>query len=418
MLVEFRMKNFRSFRDETALKVIASSDKSTQTDNVFVTGNKSVSRLLRSMAIYGANASGKSNLVRGMQVMRAIVDTSASLQVGQELNVQPFRLDPEVSGTPTEFEITFLLENVRYQFGFTLTTKRIVSEWLIVYKTTQPSTWYERRFVAEKGQDEYTFSSQLLGTKVIWGENTGENTLFLSRAVQMNSEQLRPIFNFVARGLVIFENGAIPIPNYTVSHIANNSPTGVKKFLSAADISINDITLQKEKAFSRGVTMDLATGKMEAVPMEEQELHSPLFHHKTRAGSAIFNFNDESEGTQRLFALAGPLFEILQRGQVLVVDELHRGLHELLVRQLIMMFHDKETNRKGAQLIFTTHDTSLLDGDLLRRDQIWFTEKDEDQASRLYPLTDFSPRKGEAREKGYLSGRYGAIPLLRPMTVS
>ena len=120
-----------------------------------------------------------------------------------------------------------------------------------------------------------------------------------------------------------------------------------------------------------------------------------------------------SEGTQKLFALAGPIFEILGRGQALVVDELDRSLHALLVRRLIGMFQNPDLNQKGAQLIFTTHDTSLLDGELLRRDQIWFAEKDEDQASRLYPLSDFSPRKGEALERGYLAGRYGGVPILR-----
>jgi hypothetical protein len=127
----------------------------------------------------------------------------------------------------------------------------------------------------------------------------------------------------------------------------------------------------------------------------------------------VFDFQDESEGTQKLFALAGPIFEILKHGQVLIVDELDRSLHALLVRQLIEMFQNPDLNQKGAQLIFTTHDTSLLDGGLLRRDQIWFVEKDDAQASRLYPLSDFSPRKGEALERGYLAGRYGAVPILR-----
>jgi uncharacterized protein len=155
-----------------------------------------------------------------------------------------------------------------------------------------------------------------------------------------------------------------------------------------------------------------ATGRTEST-QREVEIPIPKFLHSSDKGRAQFNLGDESEGTQRLFMLAGPLFEILRTGSVLFVDELDRSLHALLVRQLIEMFQNPSLNPAGAQLVFTTHDTSLLSGDLLRRDQVWLVEKDADQASRLYPLTDFAPRKKEALERGYLSGRYGAVPVLK-----
>jgi hypothetical protein len=347
--------------------------------------------------------------------MRGIVNDSASLQSGQELNVQPFRLDAASITSPIEYEVTFLLDGVRYQFGFTLTSKRILSEWLIVYKTTQPATWYERTFDEDKGKYTYKFSAQLLGAKTVWSDATRENALLLSTAVQLNSEQLRPIFDFLARGLVVFENGTMPIPDYTVSHIATNQASEVTRFLSDADISINDITLKKQQGIFGGVKVDLATGKIEVATPESKEVLLPTFHHKAPTGSAIFDFADESEGTQKLFSLAGPIFEILEKGQVLVVDELDRSLHALLVRQLVAMFQDPDVNTNGAQLIFTTHDTSLLDSEILRRDQIWFAEKNEDQASCLYPLSDISPRKGEALGRGYLAGRYGGVPVLKTL---
>jgi AAA15 family ATPase/GTPase len=372
-----------------------------------------VPRLLRAAGIYGANAGGKSNLVRGMQLLRGIVNDSAMLQAGQTINVQPFRLDPVTAAQPIEYEITFLLDNVRYQFGFTLTPHKILSEWLIVYKSTQPATWYERNFDKRTEKYEYKFSTQLLGAKAVWSEATRENALFLSTAVQLNSEQLRPIFAFLTGGLVIFENGSGPAADYTISHIARNKADSVREFLSAADISIPDIQLKKQQALIGGMKLDFATGKLEPVATEPREITVPTFEHRARSGSAVFDVQDESEGTQKLFVLAGPIFEILERGQVLIVDELDRSLHALLVRQLIGMFQNPELNQKGAQLIFTTHDTSLLDAELLRRDQIWFAAKDEDQASRLYSLSDFSPRKGEALERGYLAGRYGAVPILR-----
>jgi uncharacterized protein len=139
-----------------------------------------------------------------------------------------------------------------------------------------------------------------------------------------------------------------------------------------------------------------------------------MFQHVTKNGSAAFGFEDESGGTQKLFALAGPLFDILKNGSVLIVDELNRGLHPLLVRQLVALFQNPASNPHGAQLLFTTHETNLLDPDFLRRDQIWFTEKNAEQVSALFPLTEFTPRKNEAFESGYLSGRYGAVPILNP----
>lgn len=140
----------------------------------------------------------------------------------------------------------------------------------------------------------------------------------------------------------------------------------------------------------------------------------PQFNHKTEKGNATLELHEESLGTQRLFALSGPILEILKKGKVLIFDELDSSLHALLAKKLVDLFHSG-TNSNGAQLVFTTHDTALLQNDLLRRDQIWFIEKDNDQSSKLYPLTDFSPRKGESLEKGYLIGRYGAVPFLRDL---
>jgi uncharacterized protein len=418
MLVEFRVRNFRSFRDEAVLSLVASRDKTNEDTSVMATGNKSVPRLLRAAAIYGANAGGKSNLVRAMQLLRGIVNDSAKLQAGQTFNVQPFRLDPVSTEQPVEYEITFLLDNVRYQFGFTLTPHKILSEWLIVYKSTQPATWYERNFDNRAQKYEYKFSTQLLGPKAVWSEATRDNALFLSTAVQLNSEQLRPIFAFLTGTLVIFENGSGPAPEHTISHIEQNNADSVRDFLSAADIGIADIRLKKQEARLHSVRLDPVTGQFESVPMESKEINIPTFEHKSGTGLTVFELTDESEGTQKLFAFAGPIFHILESGQVLVVDELDRSLHALLVRRLIGMFQNPDINQKGAQLIFTTHDTSLLDSELLRRDQIWFAEKDEDQASRLLPLSDFSPRKGEALERGYLAGRYGGVPVLRAPTLN
>jgi AAA15 family ATPase/GTPase len=414
MLIEFRVTNFRSFKGENRLSLLASSDKDLEGSNVAATRNTSVPRVLRAVGIYGANASGKSNLIRAMQLMRGIVVESANLKPDQQFNIQPFRLDPETDREPTEFELTFFKEGVRYQYGFALNARRIVEEWLLVYKTKQPQTWFMREYNPKAQVDEYKFSeAHFKGNRNVWKEATRSNALFLSTAIQLNSESLRPIFDYIAQSLVVFENGSGPVPDYTINHIAKAKSARVRQFLAGADISIDEIALKEVKAEVQNISMDFATGGFTHSGREEQNMVVPTFKHSSSKGSAVFDFGDESEGTQKLFFLAGPLFDIFERGQVLIVDELDRSLHALLVRQLIAMFHDPEVNKSNAQLIFTTHDTSLLDGAHLRRDQIWFTEKDEEQASCLYPLTDFSPRKNEALEKGYLGGRYGAVPILK-----
>lgn len=420
MLIEFRVRNYRSLRDDTILSMVASADKTFKDTNVQEAGIRSLPGILRTAGIYGANAAGKTNIIRAMALMRMLVLQSAALQPGQQLNVQPFMLDPSFRDQPTEFEVTFLLENVRYQYGFGINKERVLGEWLNVYKTAQPQNWYTRTYHPELGQDEYKFGSHFQGQRQVWRASTRPNALFLSVAVQLNSDQLKPIFDWFTNGVSVFEGGGVPFFNnippldLTLSAIqkAPGEDNPITQFLLPADTSISKIGIEKKKGIHRSFHLDAATGKLGQIDKEKENL-VPQFFHSSPKGSATFEFPDESEGFQRLFVMAGPLFEILRGGCVLFIDEVGRSLHALLVKRLIMMFQDSSENRASAQLIFTTHDTSLLGAELLRRDQIWLVEKDEDQASRLYPLSDFSPRRNEALEKGYLEGRYGGIPVLK-----
>lgn len=413
MLLEFKAKNFRSLRDECTLSMVASSDKTLEHTNLLQTGIKSLPSAVRVAAIYGANASGKSNVIRAIQVMREIVMESANYQPGRPfLAVQPFKLDLTSATEPTEFEITFLQKGIRYQYGFSLTRERIVGEWLLAYPTAKAQKWFEREYDPKSGKETYSFGPHLSGQRRLWQEATRQNSLYLSTAVQLNSEQLRGIFVWFSSKLVILPDGLTPSVDRTVSYIRINESSRVKNFLANADISIDSIIIDNKKGpvlFYGGI--DRSTGEVKSL-LKEQEIYVPLFQHVTQNGSATFDFEDESGGAQQLFALAGPLFDILENGSVLVVDELNRSLHPLLVRQLVELFQNPESNAHGAQLLFTTHETNLLDPELLRRDQIWFTEKNTEQASTLFPLTEFAPRKNEAFESGYLSGRYGAVPIL------
>jgi AAA15 family ATPase/GTPase len=217
---------------------------------------------------------------------------------------------------------------------------------------------------------------------------------------------------------VIFNEQSPLSPQYSVQMLKQEDKRkAICDFLRAADISIAEIEVATRQAMVHNFHFDLATGKREE-EAGEQAIDEIKFHHVTEQGQAVFDLMDESSGTRNLLFLTGPILDILNKGLTLIVDELDTSLHTLLVQALVRLFHQAEINTGGAQLIFTTHDTSLLDAyGLFRRDQIWFVEKRPDQSSSLYPLLDFSPRKNEAFERGYLQGRYGALPFLRSQSL-
>lgn len=410
MLLQFRVKNYRSIRDEVVLSLLASNDKELAPTHLMPTGLKALPLAVRAAVIYGPNASGKSNVLQALAFMRGVVAESATImQLGQTFNVQPFRLDAEASQQPTEFEITFVHDGVRHQYGFSLAPERVVSEWLLVYRTAKPQQWFSRTFDEKSQTSMYEFGSHLTGPRKIWQESTRPNALFLATAAQLNSELLGPVFTWIVEKLLFFGAGAVPTPDYTTALLQNaTGKQAVRDFMATADTGISDIETVARKGFHQQVL--LTSGGPAQVSREERELLMPQFVHATERGSARFELHEESLGTQRLYALAAPVLDVLENGRILVVDELDSSLHTLLVRRLVGMFHNPQLNPRGAQLIFSTHDTSLLDQALFRRDQVWFTEKSREQSTLLYPLTDFSPRKKEALERGYLAGRYGAVP--------
>ena len=410
MLLEFRVRNFRSIRDELALNLVASSDKELAATHLAATTLKALPNAVRSAVVYGPNASGKSTLLFALDYLRAMVAESAAvIQPGQTYNVQPFKLDKASIGQPTAFELSFLLDGMRHQYAFAMTQQRIVSESLLVYRTAKPTQWFSRTLADDGETYDYEFSTYLTGSRKLWQDSTRPNALFLSTAAQLNSELLSPVFRWIVESIVFLPAGAMVHHDFTTAMLATEQGRGaIRDFLVAADISITDVQAVPRKGYRNQVV--LHAGGVAQASSEQGEFLVPVFRHTTPAGSASFELHEESDGTQRLYGLVAPVLDVLREGRILVVDELDSSLHPLLVRRLISMFHDPALNEKGAQLVFSTHDTSLLDHTLFRRDQVWFTEKAPDQATHLYPLTDFSPRKQEAWARGYLMGRYGAVP--------
>ncbi|MGH8551123.1 MAG: AAA family ATPase, partial [Methylococcales bacterium] len=374
--------------------------------------------LLRSAAIYGPNAAGKSNILLALSTMEQIVLKSASAQHGDELPITPFRLSQSSVDRPSEFEVAFIVDHVRYQYGFTATADRIHEEWLLAYPKGRPQNWLGRAWNRATGRYQWDLGSNLAGEKHLWQKSTRDNALFLSTAVQLNSQQLRPVYNWFKTTLHVLNLGRMG-PGFSALLCESGGKAEIIDFLRAADLDINDIVIEKQPFDPKKLPDDMPepVKNMIAGELKDEQVLGIKSVHKSIEGETVsFDFEDESDGTQKLFAFAGPWIDCLANGYVLFIDELHDNLHPNLVKFLVRLFHSSETNPKNAQLVFTSHETSILNQEVFRRDQIWFCEKDTQHASVIYPLTDFSPRKGrENLELAYLSGRYGALPYVRPL---
>jgi len=415
MLIEFSVSNYRSIRDSQTLSLVAGTGTELEEQNAFDPPVSSAPKLLRSAAIFGPNAGGKSNIIRAMHFMRQFVISSSSRgQEGGKIPTSPFLLDKKSSNQPSSFEMIFIENGVRYQYGIEVTQTRVEREWLLAYPEGRAQRWFERTFVSSTNDYEWYFGSFFKGQKEVLKKATRTNALFLSTGVQLNNEQLRNVFTWFDSRLVVFDtNERIPeeFAGYTLHRCEKEKDRQkIVRFLQAADLGIDGLKIEK------GVFApdDFPHEMPEKIKKRflGKEFSQPVFSHKHIDSLDIsdFDFKDESDGTQSIFALAGPWIDTLETGKVLIVDELDTSLHPMLMRFLIKMLHSNESNPSNAQLVFTTHDATLMASQHFRRDQIWLVEKDKNRSTTLYPLSDFSPRKGEAIEKGYLRGRYGALP--------
>lgn len=419
MLIEMSVANFRSFRETQTFTLVKGKGDEMVATNTFNAAAANNIALLRSAAIYGPNASGKSNLLLALQTMKQVVVESAiNLHRGDKLPVTPFRLSPDTRQHPSEFEATFLVNGVRYQYGFAATAERIHEEWLLAYPKGRPQRWFNRAWDPTDQRYDWELGNNLTGEKQLWQKSTRDNALFLSTAVQLNSEQLQPIFDWFKNTLRLVNVGGWG-PAFSASLCESSGKARIMDFLRAADLHIDDVLVELKPFDADALPTDIPEPlrDMIAGDMKDKKIFDIKTVHKDNEGKPVdFDFGDESDGTRKLFSFAGPWIDSLTKGYVLFIDELHDNLHPRLVQFLVQLFHNLETNPNNAQLVFTTHETSILNQEIFRRDQIWFCEKDKNQATVLYPLTDFSPRKGrENLEAAYLSGRYGALPFIRPL---
>ncbi|HMT91589.1 ATP/GTP-binding protein [uncultured Thiothrix sp.] len=411
MLIQFSVGNFRSIREEQTLSMVASHDTGLSQNLVVDAGFRGA--LLRQVAIYGANAAGKSNLLLALESLRQMVNVSALLQEGQALPwITPYRLDKETDTQATRFTLVFLLEGVRYQYEVAATAQRVLYEALTAWPQSRPQVWYTRAVDAES-QESWKFGSHFKGEKRqrhLWQTSTRTNGLFLSTAVQLNNSQLKPVFHWITQQLIVIVPGKTDFnPALSLERMVSEvDKARLMAILSAADVGIQSLDLRDMEEQSVLPLTFIQAPFQQTQPPKWQKIVS--IRERSDGRTVEFDFGDESDGTRKLFEFAGGWLRALDSGATLLVDEIDRSLHPHLVQMLVKLF-GAASNPRNAQLIFTTHDTALLDAALLRRDQIWFVEKKQG-ATRLYSLLEFSPRKHEAVERGYLLGRYGAIPFV------
>lgn len=369
---------------------------------------------LRVAGIYGANASGKSNVLLALEFVRSAVSLSHALwQPASGVPIAQFR--GQQADVESEFVLDFALEGARYQFGFACTRERITREWLERITGGKPQLLYSRN------RETMRFGRSLRGENKQIAKLMRPNSLFLSVAAQNNHRPLGLVYGWFQSNLAFVSDKT---QNGCIETIALCHHEGIRSeilpMLTSADVGVvavesgvgvfDNSQARIMSALAEAVKERLGLSSSD-VPVPKEHITLKLVHHL--GGKDIpFELEDESSGTIAFVALVGPMARMLKNGGTLLVDDLDAGLHPAMAAHILNIFADRATNPRGAQLVFNTHDATLLNSGLLERDQIWFTEKDKSGESHLYPLTDFRPRPDENFERGYLMGRYGAIPYL------
>ena len=419
MLLRFSVTNNSSIADEQELLLTASNLSGEEADLLLSSAIPKIS-VLPSILIYGPNASGKSNLLAALQTMADMVSNG---HVGRGPNsalpYDPFRLDDDWKQRCTTLECDFVIENTRYCYSFSYIHDHINHEKLTVSTGGGTSILFSR-----SGQ-EFHFGRKLTGGLKAIREITRLNSLFVSAAAQNNHELLTKIYTFFDS--ISFERASAPTAahaNIRISREFKNSISQkVISFLSnigtgvvgyhTKEIEISDDFKEKSSKLNEALKSIFPSEFSEGIIKSIGDSPNNRFElgHRGKDGSTVFlSLQDESEGTLRLLTSLPSIFSCLEVGGILVLDEVDASLHTLAADFIMALFAHKESNPRGAQLLATTHDTNLLDSDHLRRDQVWFAEKDREGKTKIYPLSDFKPRKNESMEKGYLQGRFGAIP--------
>lgn len=426
MLIEFSVENFLSFKDYTKLSMVGVKSFKEFEDINTVRIDKDL-KILKSAVIYGNNASGKSNLLNAISFMKRIILNSfrdaISEENGKRISPTNFLLSTETENKPSFFEVVFSCKEKKYRYGFETNNDVIESEWL--FSTEQRET---ALFIREGQNFEINKTSFKEGIDLV--SKTRENVLFLSLNAQLNGEVSGEIIKWFKNLNLISGIHDRSYKRYTIDKLKDDSEflTWLSKFIKFLEISKLSTTeeeveefdlenLKKKEKDEEIINLFSSLQKLQTkLPKRDRIItwHRKFDENNILVDTVPFSFDsDESEGTKKLIYLLGPWYDSLKNGKVLIVDELDSRLHSILTLKLVEYFH--KYNPKNSQLIFAVHDTSILNREFFRRDQIWFIDKDQFGVSKLYSLADFSSekvRKKSSFDKNYLTGKYGAIPYI------
>lgn len=418
MIIQFRVGNHLSFKQPVTLSLLAANPvKEHEESNVIHIGRY---RLLRSAAIYGANASGKSNLLNALAFMRWFVISSSKESQSQEsIAVDPFRLDVSTENKPSLFEITFLIDGRKYRYGFESNQNSIQREWLFEAKRVKETPLFLRE---GEGIDVDSLFDEGKGLE----ERTRDNALFLSVVANFNGKISMKIIEWFQNVRIIHGLYDGQYAHLGIEMLSDESHRKeLIEFIRRADLGILDFVVKEEDFDTAALNLlsDEVRKRLVADFAKAKRVSISTVHNKYNGtqviGTALMDFDvDESEGTRKFFRLAGPILQALREGAVVIADELEAKLHPLLTRAIVRLFLSPKTNPKNAQLIFVTHDTHLLRNLHLRRDQVWFTEKTQQAATDLFSLAEIrlpkgtKVRKDASFDRDYIRGKYGAIPYL------
>ncbi|WP_017544197.1 AAA family ATPase [Nocardiopsis prasina] len=418
MLLSFRVENHKSIREEQQLLLTPVYDdalpEGTDWEATTVAG------------IFGANASGKSNLLDAMVFMRDTVRWSMNRgEPGGGIARAPFALDAEAGSEPSVFVVDLKLTGVRHTYGFAIDDERVTEEWLYAYPKGR------RRVLFERDGDQFAFGDSAPAKLRQVGDITGPNILFLTVAARASSEDVEPIYRWFSDGLTFAEERSSGPPTWLGEpEVSESQMVLLSELLRSAGTGVRAVELEEPKSHLRdGGHLNTVRGDIHggSVVQESRIVYHIqkktgellgasrlLFHHADGVGARPLAWGEESKGTRTLTALGYEAQRTLETGGVLVVDEIDASLHPYLSARVIALFQDEVHNPHGAQLIFTSHDAALLGRvrgeEVLKRDHIWFVDKDSQGRSTLYPLSDFKPRGDDNRARRYLVGRYGAVP--------
>lgn len=418
MLLDFTVENYRSFYEKKSFSMLAQKLSECAKENVT---NAMSYDVLKTLAVYGANSSGKSNLVKALQTMKSSVLTSVKLNPNETLFYEPFLLMKD-NTAPTMFEVSFLKNDYCYRYGFSYTQTAIVDEWLF-RKTTKRS---KEQALFIRNVDGIAFEDKLFPEGIGLESKVNDNRLFISLCAQLGGEISNEVISWfesdfnVASGLNNQEYRGF---SQMLFHKKEEASKEALRLFKKLNLGFGEISTHEEEiTIPNNVPKELMPLYNKVAGRKKIEIESVhhLYDRKgASCGSVRFSFDEkESSGTRKLFDMSGPIFDTLEKGSVLVIDELDAKMHPLISQEIIRLFNSPEKNPQNAQLIFTTHDTHLLSTKMLRRDQVWFTEKNDAEQTDLYCLIDIvlpdgtKPRNDASYEKNYIAGRYGAIPYI------